>query len=365
MILKRVTDSCDPNFEKSFSLYLSAFPSDERRTKEEHLKIMRNPDFHSDAIMEDEGFVGILMYWETDSFVFLEHFATLPELRGRGEGRIALFELKKKGKTIILEIENPVGEITNRRYGFYKRNGFIMNDYRHVQARYHVGDEDLELKLLSYPEKLGETEYLNFESYLSKNVAVKIPESTVEIRPMQSSDDFFKVADLIYQSDNYIYPYWFDNKSDAVKVIAKMIAGDTVYNYKNVTLAVSDGQIAGALVSLYSPVIEKEENIIDAFTKADVKCDERTHRIFKDYYALMAEHKTGYYLANVTVDKNFRSLGIASRLISEVIKDKGFVRLECVKENVGAWRLYERLGFKVKNEYPGVFGVPCYYMEKE
>ncbi len=365
MILQRVTSKNDENFNQSFSLYLSAFPADERREETEHLNVLKKSDFHSDAIIDEGKFIGILMYWEAPDFIFLEHFATLPEVRGKGKGKIALDKLKQKGKPVILEIENPIDEITERRYAFYRRNGFIMNDFRHVQARYHLGDDDVELKLLSYPEKLSEKEYLNFEAYLSRNVAIKMPVSKVTVRPMTESDDKKRVAEFIYESDNYIYPYWFDSKDDAVKVISEMIDGKTLYNYKNVTVAEHDGKIIGALVSLYSPIIEKEENILKAFRLAGVKADERTHKIFNDYYALMAEHKDGYYLANVTVDKRYRSSGVASKLITEVLKGKGFSRLECVKENVGAWRLYERLGFKIINEYPGVFGVPCYYMEKE
>lgn len=365
MILQRVQNRGSKNFEQSFSLYLTAFPADERREEAEHLKILDNPDFHSDAILDGDKFIGILMYWETPDFIFLEHFATVLEARGKGFGSLALSELKKKGKPIILEIEPPVDELTERRYGFYKRNGFLMNDFRHVQARYHFGDSDVELKLLSYPDTLTPEEYLNFEGYLSRNVAVKIPESDVVVRSMTDKDDKNAVAELIYESDIYIYPYWFDSKKEGVKVISKMIDGETLYNYKNVTVAECDGKIAGALVSLYCPVIEKKENILRAFSLSRVKSDERTDKIFNDYYLPMSESLNGYYIANVAVNKEYRSRGIASKLITKILEGKGLCHLECVKENIGAWRLYERLGFKIKNEYPGVFGVPCYYMVKE
>lgn len=94
-------------------------------------------------------------------------------------------------------------------------------------------------------------------------------------------------------------------------------------------------------------------------------CDERTHRMFSDYYAKMAEDKDGFYVANIAVDPQFRNKGVASKLITQTIKDKGTCHLECVIANQGAWKLYQKLGFRITGEYPGVFDVPCYTMVKD
>ena len=124
----------------------------------------------------------------------------------------------------------------------------------------------------------------------------------------------------------------------------------------------SDGTIAGALVSCYAPVEEREEHIREAFDRAGVKCDARTHEIFEAYYAKMSDDKTGYYLANLAVDPAYRGKGVASALMAKAVEGKDLCRLECVKENAGARRIYERLGFGIAGESPGVFGVPCYIM---
>lgn len=36
--------------------------------------------------MEGERFLGILLFWEAEGFRYVEHFATCPQLRGRGVG---------------------------------------------------------------------------------------------------------------------------------------------------------------------------------------------------------------------------------------------------------------------------------------
>ncbi|MGN0765759.1 MAG: GNAT family N-acetyltransferase [Christensenellales bacterium] len=183
------------------------------------------------------------------------------------------------------------------------------------------------------------------------------------IRAMQDGDDYFQVARLIYLSDRYIYPNWFDSIEDGKKVIAAMIKLPTLYNQKNITVAVAqDGYIIGAMVSRESPVVEDEDIVREAFRRAKVVCDARTHDIFLDYYDKMKEDTQGYYIANITVDPQYRRQGVAASLMSHVIKGRPLCHLECVKANEGAWKIYQRLGFEIVGEYPGVFGVPCYKM---
>ena len=183
---------------------------------------------------------------------------------------------------------------------------------------------------------IRDSEYAAFRKFVDAEVAVN---DEIVVRPMQDCDDRMQVANLIYMTDKYIYPYWFDSAEDGAKVIAKMTSLPTLYNQKNITVAVAkDGRIAGVLVSCYSPVIENEEHIRKAFEEANVPCDERTHRIFSDYYAKMAEDKDGFYVANIAVDPQFRNKGVASKLITQTIKDKGTCHLECVIANQGAWK---------------------------
>ena len=365
MQLERIHDGQSPYYDVAFALYEASFPVEERRDAVEQQRVMKKDDYHFDVILDDGKFVGIMLFWETEHFIYLEHFAVLPQLRGHGKGAQALTVLKNKGKTVILEIEPPVDELTNRRYGFYQRNGFLMTPHHHIQPKYHLGDEDLILKILSYPQIISAEEYLRFQDYLTKEVGI-LPafSNEVTVREVQKGDDIFQVAKLIYLSDNYIYPNWFDSIEDGAKVISKMIDLPTIYNRNNLHVAVTaNGEIAGVVVSCMMPIKEKEEHLVKAFEQAGVKCDQRTHNIFLDYYDKMTD-PDGYYVANLTVDPKFRGKGIASTLLSAVIKDKPLCRLECVKANTGAWRLYQRLGFVIVEEYPGVFGVPCYRMVK-
>ncbi|MGN0812648.1 MAG: GNAT family N-acetyltransferase [Candidatus Coproplasma sp.] len=183
------------------------------------------------------------------------------------------------------------------------------------------------------------------------------------IRKMAAGDDLEQVARLIYLTDPYIYPNWFDSMEDGVKVIREMIELPTLYNRENITVAVlPDGFIAGMVVSKQTPFVEDEEYISQAFRRAKVQEDKRTKEVFDAYYSKMGGEEDGYYVANAAVDPAYRKQGIAGALIESVTEGKDFCSLECVVANAGAWRLYQRLGFKIEYEYPGVHGIPCYKM---
>ena len=151
MRLEILSENNRDYFAAAHALYEEAFPHLERRENAEQARIMQNPAYKYGLITDDNGELdGIMLYWETPDFVYLEHFAILPEKRNRGKATAALSLLKERSdKPIILEIDPPCDEISERRYAFYRRNGFVMNPHRHIQAKYRLGDGDLELKILT------------------------------------------------------------------------------------------------------------------------------------------------------------------------------------------------------------------------
>ena len=173
MYLKRLRSTEKELLARATALYIAAFPREERRDADEQARVMKKENYHFELIMQGEDFYGIMLYWETKDFIFLEHFATLPILRGRGIGSEALSLLKSKGKTVILEIEPQVDELTRRRLGFYQRNGFKATPYHHIQAKYRPDDADLVLTVLSYPHEIDATEYRDFYRYMQQEIAYR------------------------------------------------------------------------------------------------------------------------------------------------------------------------------------------------
>ncbi|MGC4375399.1 GNAT family N-acetyltransferase [Fictibacillus sp. Mic-4] len=99
------------------------FPIEEMKSKE-HMELLL--DEKSDIYHKDEGPNHVLMYVETDDFVFVDYLFVSKNARGQGLGRQLIEKLKEKNKPIILEVE-PVDyedSDTVKRQRFYKREGF-------------------------------------------------------------------------------------------------------------------------------------------------------------------------------------------------------------------------------------------------
>ena len=170
MRFKRLTSTDDPFFKEGMSLYNASFPLHEQRMPDSQRHIMSHPEYHFNLIFDDDRFVGLMLCWETDTFLYIEHFCIFPELRNNNYGRRALELISQRGKTVILEIDPPVDNISVRRKGFYERAGFVLNSYHHVHPPYHEGLPGHNLVVMSYPSILDEDEYNSFNKYLVDTV---------------------------------------------------------------------------------------------------------------------------------------------------------------------------------------------------
>ncbi|GEM_PF-3761595 len=100
-----------------------SFPIYEQRLPERQKKIMTEPEYNFLLIFDGDIWVGELLCWETEDFIYVEHFCTLPEMRGRGYGAQALSLLGERKKTVILEIDPPNNEVSVRRKAFMSAPG--------------------------------------------------------------------------------------------------------------------------------------------------------------------------------------------------------------------------------------------------
>lgn len=170
----RITDVSDPLYGRAMALCESNFIREERRDADEQERVLGDPCYHL-CTVEDGATVGIAFYWESRDFIYLEHLCIDPELRSKGYGGRVLELFKRMGKTVILEIEPVVNEQTQKRLSFYERNGFIRNGHFHINPKYHVGDEDLVLWIMTYDRAITAEEYRVFRAFLDEHVQIKQP----------------------------------------------------------------------------------------------------------------------------------------------------------------------------------------------
>ena len=151
-------------------LYKVCFSEHEQRERHLQTDIMENEEYHFNLIYENDIWVGEILWWETADFIYVAHFCILPEMRGRRYGQKALALLDEEGKTVILEIDPPIDDVSVRRKRFYERSGYQANRFAHVHPPYKKGFKGHDLVVMSSPDQLSEAEYRAFNSYLSSVV---------------------------------------------------------------------------------------------------------------------------------------------------------------------------------------------------
>lgn len=166
----RLKSETDSRFARAIALYRESFPYHEQRESVSQRELWQVEAYHFDLIYDEDVFVGMLLYWETPHFIYVEHFCVDPALRNRSYGRRALALLGEKGKTVLLEIDPPRDETACRRKAFYERAGYKENPYPHVHPPYHAGYRGHQLVVMSYPRELTPAEYEHFHTYLQHQV---------------------------------------------------------------------------------------------------------------------------------------------------------------------------------------------------
>lgn len=112
----------------------------------------------------------MILYWEQEQFIYIEHFCILPEMRNKQYGQKALALLAKKGKTLILEIDPSKDDISKRRKRFYERCGFTENFFTHIHTPYHKENEGHHLVIMTCPKQVSKDIFDTFSHYLKNRV---------------------------------------------------------------------------------------------------------------------------------------------------------------------------------------------------
>lgn len=151
MDLTTVTSSSSEEYFFVERLLVETFPSDEYRELAQLRHFTENnPLFTLYKITdlgEDAGFISI---WDFQEFRYVEHFAVLPSMRNLRLGSRVLERLDRMSdKPIVLEVEEPVDDITRRRIGFYERNGFRLMDGDYLQPPYKPGSASLPMRIMT------------------------------------------------------------------------------------------------------------------------------------------------------------------------------------------------------------------------
>ena len=144
IILRRITHAEDNSLNQLFSLYAEAFLPAERRDLAQLKYLIENqPKMYFNAIEEADELCGLLVYWDFDSFRYLEHFAVFSEKRNRKIGEQVLdYAAQYMKGACIFEVEPAAHEMAARRIDYYRRNGYEILERDYMQPSYRQDSEE-------------------------------------------------------------------------------------------------------------------------------------------------------------------------------------------------------------------------------
>ena len=159
-------------FDEIYTIMEASFPVSEMRTYSGQRALLDNPHYRIYTEQDASGRItGFLAAWEFPLLRFVEHIAVNPDTRGGGIGRKLMNSyLARSDKPVLLEVEPPVGELEQRRIGFYERLGFHLNQFDYVQPPLRTGQPDLPLRIMTYPGPVRQSEFQVYREILYTEV---------------------------------------------------------------------------------------------------------------------------------------------------------------------------------------------------
>ena len=159
------------DYEPVYKLLELSFPPDERRRYREQYELLSDDRYKIYARFSDGSLAGFLSVWDFNEYAFIEHFAVAPERRNIGLGSEMLAKLLTLlNKPVCLEVEKPENEIAERRIGFYKRNGFFLNEYPYIQPPFSADKKEIPLYIMTSGKTITPEEFENVKTTLYKQV---------------------------------------------------------------------------------------------------------------------------------------------------------------------------------------------------
>lgn len=159
------------DFDRIYEIMEKSFPFNEVRPKEGQRALFNNENYRIFGTRDADLITSVAAVWELDDFIFLEHLATDPKYRNQGRGKLLLEEIiKSTHKTLCLEVEPPIDELTVRRVDFYKRCGMCFNSYHYMQPSLGKGLDAIKLFIMTSQNEVDENEFKKIRNALYTRV---------------------------------------------------------------------------------------------------------------------------------------------------------------------------------------------------
>lgn len=365
------------------------FPVEELKPYSEFLKLFDSGKYQFFTYKnEKDEMVGFALgVCTSNGFFWLDYLQIFKEYQSGGYGSLFLKELLSSvcSKGILLETEAVDSDDINnnrvRRMRFYERFNiqqidcpylFPCSDGTYIdnlrlgllpkQGIGFVSREDLKAAIREsvsiIHEALPHAKDV-MAKYIDKINDLKISYFTLEEVNINNGEELTEIGKLIYYTDPYIYPAFYDNDINlSVKCAKKMLTHDTLFNHKNILVGKINGKVAGFMVILDHFPLNNYEQMKRAMFDSLGRLTPLFDEVMDGYFQTLNYDWEGLQIMSLAVLPEFRHQKVATKMLNWLPR-KNTYSLACIKDNLIARELYRKCGFMLKYEYPGYVDVMC------
>lgn len=193
---------------------------------------------------------------------------------------------------------------------------------------------------------------------------------TINRMNIDDEQEIQKVIELIYSTDDYIYPAMCDGDYKYFeKAAGKLLFIDSLFSHNNIDVARVEGHVAGILLTLDSSARVPELQEFKALGLEVRPCLVQT---MANYFTHLVKEiaPDSLYINNISVSPDFKRRGVADALLGYALRkaDGRRVMLDCLEKNGPAVALYSKK-FKITRRFNGYTGnntsvvLPCLTFE--
>lgn len=273
----------------------------------------------------------------------------------------------------IMEYDLPDYEVVDYLYEIGERINLIVlllgyadDINRNPNSKYY-GDFELLIKVYKFLAKINDEIGNKEEREKYLELAKKYENPKIEVRDVNLDDkgELRGIGELIYLVDHWVYPDLFDYSLDVAKDVAPyLLRYDTAYNHKFIKVITYNDELAGFMLLLDKYPMNNNKEMVRAFMDSVGFLPKKFDKVIAGYFDELAKGWVGTQVVSLSIMTKFRRKHLAQILLDS-LDEKTTYTLACVRDNLGARKLYEKAGFKYSFEYPGYTGIPCVELIRE
>ena len=375
-------------FESFYQRMFEEFPASEMKSLEDFLDLLNEGKYQCFGYYVNDKMFGYALGMVTSQKSFwLDYLHIFKENQSGGHGSLFLKELLNEVALngILLETEvvdtDDYNDNRNKRMRFYDRFNIHQVDCHYLfpcsdgsyidtlNLQYIPPKGKMFVSALEFKTAIKEAvgcihkalphSQSVMNQYIDTVKDLKINFFTLEDVNLDDEEEIDAIGRLIYYTDPYVYPAFFDNDINlSVKCAKALLTHNTLFNHKNIKLGKINGKTAGFMVILEEfPKNNYEEMKRAMFESLNYLTPKFDHAM-EGYFNTLDYEWEGIQIMSLAVLPEYRKMRVATKMLNS-LPSKNTYSLACVKDNTNARELYRKCGFNFKFEYPGYTDIMC------